>query len=127
MLLVSTLALRVPPPRMLFDGVKKAFDARSSEKPMVSEDRITPFDKWLGLDKELKAAEEAKAADFTKFVDPTNAENYVSTVLSKPMGIAFVENEGECGGVCIDEIVAEVCALAALRWRIVTLACGRDR
>jgi len=106
-LLAPTVAAwRVPPPRMgLLDGVKDAFATTSSEKPPVAADRVTPFDRWLGLDKDLEEAE-----DTTKqvtFIDPNNVENYVSTSLAKPMGIAFTENEGECGGICIDEVLEE--------------------
>jgi len=83
----------------LFDGVNKA------EKPPVSADRVTPFDRWLGLDKELVAAEEPEKG--ITFIDPNNADNYMGVTLAKPMGIAFVENEGGCGGICIDDILDE--------------------
>ena len=45
----------------LFDGVKDAFTT-GNDKPIVSEDRVTPFDRWLGLDKDLTAPEQADSA-----------------------------------------------------------------
>lgn len=103
------LCLRTPTPRMgVFDGAKNAFGA--ADKPLVAADRVTPFDRWLGLDKELVAAEEP---DKTKvYVDPNSATNYISAALAKPMGIAFVENDGECGGVYVEDVLAEGSAAA---------------
>lgn len=104
-LLLATAGLRVGVVRMgLFDGAKEAFST-NADKPLVAADRVTPFDRWLGLDKELV---EAEAPEQVSFIDPTDAANYVSLQLAKPMGIAFIENEGDTGGICIDEILAEV-------------------
>lgn len=89
----------------LFDGVKDAFGSGKGDKPLVAADRVTPFDRWLGLDKELVAAE-APATGIT-FVDPSDTKSYVTVDLAKPMGIAFVSNDGDCGGVYIDELLAE--------------------
>ncbi|KAL3912026.1 MAG: hypothetical protein SGPRY_008477 [Prymnesium sp.] len=103
-LLLATAGLRVGVVRMgLFDGAKEAFST-NADKPLVAADRVTPFDRWLGLDKELV---EAEAPEQVSFIDPTDAANYVSLQLAKPMGIAFIENEGDTGGICIDEILAE--------------------
>jgi len=112
--LSASAAYRVPAPRMgLFDGVKDAFGAKQgdSDKPLVAADRVTPFDRWLGLDKELVAA---NAPDKTaSYVDPTSVTNYFSSSLTKPMGIAFVENENACGGVYVEDVLAEGSASSA--------------
>lgn len=99
-------ALRVPAVRMgLFDGVKEAFSQPGGDKPLVAAERVTPFDRWMGLDKELVAAD---AVDETAaYIDPSDVANYVAVQLAKPMGIAFVENDGECGGVYVDEVLGE--------------------
>merc|ERR1719399_1071823 len=86
----------------LFDGVKDAFTT-GNDKPIVSEDRVTPFDRWLGLDKDLTAPEQK--TESVTYVDPGDVQNYLTVSLSKPMGLAFVENAGECGGVYIDEVL----------------------
>ena len=86
----------------LFDGVKDAFG--SPDKPLVDDERVTPFDRWLGLDKGLADANENLAA--VTYVDPADKTNYLTVALAKPMGIAFVENEN-VGGVFIDEILSE--------------------
>jgi len=107
LILAAPLALgyRMPAPRMgLFDGAKEAFSAKA-EKPLVAADRVTPFDRWLGLDKELVEAEEPEKG--VTFIDPNKADSYVTVSLVKPMGIAFIENEGESGGICIDDILEE--------------------
>ena len=107
--LSASAAYRVPAPRMgLFDGVKDAFGAKQgdSDKPLVAADRVTPFDRWLGLDKELVAANEPDKT--ASYVDPTSVTNYFSSSLTKPMGIAFVENENACGGVYVEDVLAEV-------------------
>lgn len=106
----EALGLRVPAGAIrmgLFDGVKDAFSQKAGgdDKPLVAADRVTPFDRWMGLDKELVAAE---AVDSTAaYIDPSDAANYVMVQLAKPMGIAFVENDGESGGVYIDEVLPE--------------------
>jgi len=106
----AALCLRVPAPRMgIFDGAKNAF---TSDKPIVAADRVTPFDRWLGLDAELTKAEEPDKT--AQFIDPRQASNYVSSALPKPMGIAFVENDGDSGGVYIDEILEQGSAAASM-------------
>jgi len=95
----------------LFDGVKNAFGTAGGEKPLVAADRVTPFDRWLGLDKALIEQEEPDQS--AAYIDPNDATNYFSVELSKPMGIAFVENDGECGGVYIDEVLSEGSAASA--------------
>lgn len=93
------------------DGVKNAFGTAGGEKPLVAADRVTPFDRWLGLDKALIEQEEPDQS--AAYIDPNDATNYFSVELSKPMGIAFVENDGECGGVYIDEVLSEGSAASA--------------
>lgn len=103
--LASASAYRVPPPRMgLFDGMKSAFSSSTGEKPIPSADRVTPFDRWLGLDKSLEQENEPDKNAI--YIDPSDVNNYVSASLAKPMGIAFVENEGS-SGVYIDEVLAD--------------------
>jgi C-terminal processing protease CtpA/Prc len=58
----------------------------------------------MGLDKAL--IEKEKPTD-AKYVDPSDTANYFSVAIAKPMGIAFVENDGESGGVYVDEVLAE--------------------
>jgi len=86
----------------LFDGVKDAFG--QGDKPIPAADRVTPFDRWLGLDTAL--VEEEAPDQSAAYIDPSDASNYFSVALVKPMGIAFVENEA-CGGVYVDEVLAE--------------------
>ena len=87
----------------LFDGVKDAF---GGDKPLVAADRVTPFDRWMGLDKALVEAESAVDESAT-YIDPNDPNNYFDVALPKPMGIAFVENDGEAGGVYVDQVLAE--------------------
>uniref|UniRef100_A0A7S0JGR6 PDZ domain-containing protein n=1 Tax=Calcidiscus leptoporus TaxID=127549 RepID=A0A7S0JGR6_9EUKA len=94
----------------LFDGVKDAFTT-GSDKPIVSEDRVTPFDRWLGLDKDITASEQK--TESVTYVDPSDVQNYVTVQISKPMGLAFVENGGECGGVFVDEVLESGTAASA--------------
>merc|ERR1719359_1054192 len=90
----------------LFDGVKDAFGSASGgDKPLVAADRVTPFDRWMGLDKAL--IEQDAPDESAAYIDPADADNYFSVTLPKPMGIAFTDNDGECGGVYIDEVLAE--------------------
>jgi len=95
----------------LFDGMKNVFGTAGGEKPLVAADRVTPFDRWMGLDKALIEQEEPDQS--AAYIDPNDATNYFSVELPKPMGIAFVENEGECGGVYIDEVLSEGSAASA--------------
>lgn len=73
------------------------------DKPLVTEDRVTPFDRWLGLDKDL--VEGPQVDETASYIDPLDVSNYAAYDLAKPMGIAFVENEGECGGVFVEEVL----------------------
>lgn len=84
------------------DGVKDAFGS-GGDKPLVTEDRVTPFDRWLGLDKDL--VEGPQVDETASYIDPLDVSNYAAYDLAKPMGIAFVENEGECGGVFVEEVL----------------------
>mmetsp|Transcript_8512 Transcript_8512/g.26699 ORF Transcript_8512/g.26699 Transcript_8512/m.26699 type:complete len:195 (-) Transcript_8512:836-1420(-) len=95
----------------LLDGVKDAFGG--GDKPIVAADRVTPFDRWLGLDKDLEAELNDGVDQDVTYVDPSDASNYVSLSLVKPMGIAFVENEGGCGGVFVDEVLDSGSAASA--------------
>lgn len=86
----------------LFDGVKDAFGA--GDKPAVGSDRVTPFDRWLGLDKDLM--DENEQIDNTvTYIDPNDATNYLTVSLAKPMGIAFVENPSSDKGLVVDEVL----------------------
>lgn len=89
----------------LFDGVKEAFSGGGGDKPLVAADRVTPFDRWMGLDKALVDAETPDES--AAYIDPSDPSNYYSISIGKPMGIAFVENDGETGGVYVDEVLAE--------------------
>ena len=40
----------------------------------------------------------------TDFIDSMDTENYVTTTLSKPMGIVFEENDSDLGGIFVLEI-----------------------
>ena len=76
----------------IFDGVKEAF---SQETTILDEDRVTPFDRWLGIDvrsDESQGQAEAFAVP-DDFVDSMDESNYVFVDLPKPMGIVFEEND----------------------------------
>jgi len=77
-------------------AVAGLFDSLGAgEKPVVTSDKVTPFDRWLGLDKGApEAVSEVPGAESARYVDPSDAANYVTVMLAKPMGIAFRENEG---------------------------------
>lgn len=82
----------------IFDGVKDAF---SQDVSILEDDRVTPFDRWLGID---VRSEEDKAAQFAvpdDFVDSMDEANYVVAKLPKPMGIVFEENDPSSGGVFV--------------------------
>lgn len=65
-------------------------------------DRVTPIDKWLGWDDQIR---NSVYVGQDAFVDPTNAANYVTIMLKKPIGIQFVENPVEEGhGVMVGDI-----------------------
>jgi len=104
-------ARRCASPSMgVFDGVKDAFS--SGEKPLVGGDRVTPFDRWLGLDQGLTAEDEQVDKTVT-FIDPNDAANYMTLSLAKPMGIAFVENAGNDLGLVVDEVLPTGSAAAS--------------
>lgn len=86
----------------LFDGVKDAF---GGDKPLPAADRVTPFDRWMGLDTAL--VEENAPSQDSMYVDPNDVSNYFTVEIAKPMGIAFVENDGSSGGVYVDEVLPE--------------------
>jgi len=95
---------RTSAPQMgILDGLKDAF--KGEDGPPVAADRVTPFDRWLGNDKALVDSE-APVANVA-YIDPADAANYVTVELAKPMGIAFVENDGGSGGIYVDEILGE--------------------
>ena len=94
----------------LFDGVKDAF---GGDKPLPAADRVTPFDRWMGLDTAL--VEESAPSQTASYVDPNDVSNYFSVEIAKPMGIAFVENDGSSGGVYVDEVLPEGSAAACGR------------
>merc|ERR1712008_662457 len=39
------------------------------------------------------------------FVDPNELTSYFTVALTKPMGIAFVENAGDCKGLVVEEVM----------------------
>jgi hypothetical protein len=106
-----------PPVEMgMFDFVTEQFKAKPTEE-VLSEDRLTPFDRWRGV---KTVGEEQKAAakkNTIQFVDPNDASNYFSVALSKPMGISFVENrknmEEGVIGVYIDSVLPDGSAKSA--------------
>mmetsp|Transcript_7061 Transcript_7061/g.20767 ORF Transcript_7061/g.20767 Transcript_7061/m.20767 type:complete len:214 (+) Transcript_7061:135-776(+) len=96
----------------IFDGVKDAF---SQETTILDEDRVTPFDRWLGID---VRSEDAKGADFAvpdDFVDSMDEANYVTVELPKPMGIVFEENDPSSGGVFVASLAEGGAAAADAR------------
>ena len=105
---VGAAALVAPPSQTapltvrhgIFDGVKEAF---SQETTILDEDRVTPFDRWLGIDvrsDESQGQAEAFAVP-DDFVDSMDESNYVFVDLPKPMGIVFEENDPGTGGVFV--------------------------
>ena len=82
-------------PRMnFFDKAQEAFGA--GDKPLVGGDRVTPFDRWLGLDKELESEKIERVGNSgVTFIDPNDVSSYYTVSLTKPMGIGFVENSGD--------------------------------
>lgn len=102
----SCASARACSPMMgLFDGVKDAFG--QGDKPIPAADRVTLFDRWLGLDKAL--VEEEGPDQSAAYIDPNDVNNYFSVSLPKPMGIAFVENDGDNSGVYVDEVEHSAC------------------
>lgn len=106
---VGAAALVAPPSRPaaqltvrhgIFDGVKEAFSQETGV--ITDEDRITPFDRWLGIEvsKEDQTNQEGFAVS-DDFVDSMDEANYVFVDLPKPMGIIFEENDPGTGGVFV--------------------------
>lgn len=89
----------------LFDGIKDAFSAPAMEQSILDKDRETPIDRWMGWsvvsndESGTMKSEEVKANE--EFVDSMNEINYVSTDLTKPMGIVFEENDDDVGGIFV--------------------------
>lgn len=82
----------------LFDGMKEAFSAPASMS--LDSERETPIDRWMGWN--VKSEESQKVASTpTNFIDAMDEANYVSTKLTKPMGIVFEENDEEFGGIFV--------------------------
>ena len=100
-------------PRMnFFDKAQEAFGA--GDKPLVGGDRVTPFDRWLGLDKELESEKIERVGNSgVTFIDPNDVSSYYSVSLTKPMGIGFVENSGDCKGLVVDEVLTTGSAAAS--------------
>jgi len=75
----------------------------NDEAPLSAEERITPIDRWFGWDKQyIEMAASDKEVDF---VDSQDAMSYVTVLLSKPLGIEFIENTAEeGGGVMVGEV-----------------------
>mmetsp|Transcript_17449 Transcript_17449/g.22725 ORF Transcript_17449/g.22725 Transcript_17449/m.22725 type:complete len:196 (-) Transcript_17449:130-717(-) len=80
----------------IFDGVKNAFQQDVS---VLEDDRVTPFDRWLGIDVRSEETEEYSVPD--DFVDSMDESNYFVVRISKPMGIVFEENDPTSGGVFV--------------------------
>ena len=100
-------------PRMnFFDKAQEAFGA--GDKPLVGGDRVTPFDRWLGLDKELESEKIERVGNSgVTFIDPNDVSSYYTVSLTKPMGIGFVENSGDCKGLVVDEVLTTGSAVAS--------------
>mmetsp|Transcript_31148 Transcript_31148/g.62050 ORF Transcript_31148/g.62050 Transcript_31148/m.62050 type:complete len:206 (-) Transcript_31148:428-1045(-) len=88
----------------LFDGVKEAFGAEGMGP--LDGDRETPIDRWMGWNTKPTndSAEAIGAKAPENFVDSMDAANYVTTALTKPMGIVFEENDSKIGGIFVLEI-----------------------
>jgi len=82
----------------LFDGMKEAFSAPPSMS--LDSERETPIDRWMGWNVKSEETQKVAAAP-ENFVDAMDESNYVSTSLSKPMGIVFEENDEESGGIFV--------------------------
>eukprot|EP00630_Chrysocystis_fragilis_P003239 CAMPEP_0197386852 /NCGR_PEP_ID=MMETSP1165-20131217/141_1 /TAXON_ID=284809 /ORGANISM="Chrysocystis fragilis, Strain CCMP3189" /LENGTH=248 /DNA_ID=CAMNT_0042912117 /DNA_START=36 /DNA_END=781 /DNA_ORIENTATION=- len=82
----------------IFDGVKDAF---SQDVSILEDDRVTPFDRWLGIDVRSEESKKEQYAVPDDFVDSMDEANYVVAELPKPMGIVFEENDPSSGGVFV--------------------------
>jgi len=86
----------------LFDGVKDAFVAPALERSTLDSERETPIDRWMGWNVKSEEVEGATVNNTPdNFIDTMDAVNYVSTSLTKPMGITFEENDEEVGGIFV--------------------------
>jgi len=84
----------------LFDGVKDAF--ASPPATSIDSERETPIDRWMGWNvKPMEDGTQKVAGVDKNFVDSMDTVNYVTTDLSKPMGIVFEENDEEFGGIFV--------------------------
>jgi len=94
----------------IFDGVKGAF---TQETTILDEDRVTPFDRWMGIDVvgDKKDMGESFAVP-DNFVDSMDEANYIAVDLPKPMGIVFEENDPKIGGVFVASLTDDGAAAA---------------
>jgi len=87
----------------LFDGVKEAFGADGMGE--LSSERETPIDRWMGWNaKNVDSPKDSVSKAPVGFVDSMDTKNYVTAILSKPMGIVFEENDSDFGGIFVLEI-----------------------
>jgi len=84
----------------LFDGVKDAFSAPALERSSIDKERETPIDRWMGWNVK-KMEEQTGPIPDANFLDSMNEVNYITTKLTKPMGIVFEENDEEYGGIFV--------------------------
>jgi hypothetical protein len=83
----------------LFDGMKEAFSAPA---PMsIDSERETPIDRWMGWNVQSTEEIQKVASTPDNFVDSMDSANYVTAVLTKPMGVVFEENDEETGGIFV--------------------------
>jgi len=84
----------------LFDGMKEAFSAPPAMT--VGSERETPIDRWMGWNVNSESETQQKVASApVDFVDSMEEKNYITTKLTKPMGIVFEENDEENGGIFV--------------------------
>jgi hypothetical protein len=94
----------------IFDGVKGAF---TQDTPILDEDRVTPFDRWMGID--VVGQEKDMGDSFAvpdNFVDSMDEANYIVVDIPKPMGIVFEENDPKVGGVFVASLTEDGAASA---------------
>ena len=76
------------------------------DKPLVAADRGRhSTGGWASTRRFVDA--ENQVDESAAYIDPNDLANYYSISLPKPMGIAFVENDGEVRGVYVDQVLAE--------------------
>lgn len=93
----------------LFDGVKDAFSAPSSN---IDAERETPIDRWMGWSVTKEEQAEANVND-DSFVDSMDENNYITVDLDKPMGIIFEENDQEVGGIFVQSLTENGAAITS--------------